>query len=112
MDKQDEFIRTVKDLQHWLYEDKKRNNMDIPYWKYLAKYFTGNENAVVVHYLNVLRHCEYHFNNQGLYHKILYWFYKIRKNKLSIKYGIHIPINRTGYGLRMMHISGGGSIEC
>lgn len=28
--------------------------------------------------------------------------------KLSSKYGIFVPINVSGYGLRIMHISGGG----
>lgn len=81
--------------------------MDVPYWKYLVKYFLCNENAVVCHYLKTLRYCEYHLNNRGLHHKILYCFHKIRLNRLALKYGINVPINRTGYGLRLMHISGG-----
>lgn len=101
-------IRTKQELKFWLTEDKKRNDMDIPYWKYLVKYICGSECATVVHYLRLLRHCEFHCNNHGLYHKILYSFYKIRLKRLGLRYGIQIPINRTGYGLRLMHISGGG----
>lgn len=82
--------------------------MDIPYRKYLVKYICGSENTTVVHYLKLLRHCEFHCNNHGLHHKILYLFYKIRLKRLGLRYGIQIPINRTGYGLRLMHISGGG----
>lgn len=101
-------ICTKKDLHYWMHEDRKRNNADFSYLKYRAKLFIGNENAVVRHYLYILRHCEYHYNNKGWWHKLLYVFFKIRLSRLGRKYNIQVPINRTGYGLRMMHIAGGG----
>lgn len=104
-------IKTKQELKFWLKEDKKRNNMDIPYWKFLAKYICGNERATVFYYLKVLRHCEYHLNNKKMggviYHTLLYWYYKIRLDRLGLRYGLKVPVNRTGYGLRLMHISGG-----
>ena len=50
-------ISTKKDLHYWMSEDRKRNNADFSYLKYRAKLFIGNENAVVRHYLYILRHC-------------------------------------------------------
>lgn len=103
-------IRTKGDLRYWMSEDRKRNNAGFSYLKYRAKLFIGNENAAVRHYLYMLRHCEYHYNNKGWWHKLLYVFFKIRLSRLGRKYNIQVPINRTGYGLRMMHIAGGGGV--
>lgn len=58
-----------------------------------------------------MRHCEYHLNNaNSLYHKILYRFYKLKLTQLGFKYGIQIRPNTCGYGLRIVHLSGGGGI--
>lgn len=100
-------IYTKEDLHFWLSEDRKRNNADFPYWRYLVNWLIGNENAIVCHYLYVLRRCEYHFNNSGMWHKLSYIYFKVRLKRLSRKYNIMILINTTGYGLRLPHIAGG-----
>lgn len=106
----EKIIQSKKDLHFWISEDRKRNNANFPYWKYRAKLFIGNENAIVRHYLYVLRHCEYHYNNKGKWNKFLYIIFKIRLCRLGRKYNLQIPINKTGYGLRMMHLAGGGGV--
>lgn len=102
-------IRTKEDLKFYLQEDAKANRMEgcsiIKYW---ARLFTGSESAHVYRYLKILRHCEYHSNNGGLYHKLLYKFFKIRLHQLGFKYNIRIPENVCGYGLSILHIAGGG----
>ena len=101
-------ILTRKDLHFFLKEDGRRNDNDkgiLHYW--LALLF-GNESAYVYRYLRALRYCEYHTNNRGYFHRIMALFYKRKLNVLGVKYGIYLPINVCGYGLRIMHLSGGG----
>lgn len=60
--------------------------------------------------MKCLRHCEYHYNNDGVLHKILYLFYKIKLGRLGAAYRVRIPLNKTGYGLTIRHLSGGGGV--
>lgn len=103
-------IKTRKDLQVYLQEDGKRNNC--PSLKsYLYGRIIGSENAAAYRFLRALRRCEYHFNNRSnLLHNVLYLFWHLRKNHLGLKYSIQIPLNKTGYGLRILHLAGGGII--
>src|SRR5574344_1084823 len=59
-------------------------------------------------YLKVLRHCEYHCNNDGILNNMLYRYYKVRLHRLGFKYNIRIPENICGYGLSILHIAGCG----
>ena len=71
----------------------------------------GNENAVVFRYLKLLRYCEWHFNNRlNPIHRLMYHISNIRLKRLGLKIGVHVPINTCGYGLRIIHLSGGGVI--
>ena len=72
--------------------------------------FAGYENAAVYKYLKCLRHMEYHLNNSrgSSYHKVLYYYYKLKHSRLGMKYSICIHPNTCGYGLRILHLSGGG----
>lgn len=102
-------IKTRKDLSFYLQEDAKRNEM--PTLKhYVIGLLLGKEQAYAYRYLKCLRHCEYHSNNHGFLHKLLYYWYKIRLGRLGSKYHIDIPLNAVGYGVRLLHISGGGGI--
>lgn len=40
----------------------------------------------------------------------MYYIYRIKKNRLQIKYKISVNLNSCGYGLRIMHIGGGTRI--
>ena len=96
------------DLQFFLQEDAKRNGYGKNYVRYLLALIHGKENAYILKYLRILRHCEYHTNNQGIFHNVLAFFYQTRLNHLGLKLSIKIPLNCCGYGLRIMHLSGGG----
>lgn len=102
-------IQTKQDLKFYLQEDAKRNDINKSYFVYLIKLFIKRENVLVFRYLKSLRHCEYHFNNsRNLYHKFMYYLFRVKTDRLGSKYHIYIPLNTAGYGLRIMHISGGG----
>ena len=102
-------IKTREDLKFYLQEDAKANRMDgCSLLKYWVRLFIGSEAAHVYKYLKVLRHCEYHCNNGGIVHKMLYRYYKVRLHRLGFKYNIRIPENICGYGLSILHIAGCG----
>lgn len=104
-----QLIKTKADLRFWLKEDAKRNASDCSMFKYLLKYFLRVDSALAYHYLYILRHCEYHLNNSvSLYHKLLYYFYKALLYRIGSKYNISISCNKVGYGVRIIHLSGGG----
>lgn len=96
-------------MKFYLQEDAKANRMEgCSLMKYWGRLFIGSESAHVYKYLKVLRHCEYHCNNEGTYHKLMYGYYKIFLHRLGLKYSIRIPENVCGYGLSILHIAGGG----
>ena len=68
---------------------------------YLMKLFTGSERAVIWHFQKRLRITEYHINCG---HKIRGFFSKVKLNKLSNKYCLHININNCEKGLKIMHL--------
>lgn len=103
-------IQTREDLRFYLKEDGKRNGCGKGYFNYLFRLFSRNENAFAFRYLKVLRHCEYHYNQKSFLHKLAYYVYSYKKSRLGGKYNIQIPLNKTGYGLRIMHLSGGGGV--
>ena len=99
-------IKTREDLKFYLQEDAKANRMDVcSLLNYWVRLFIGSESAHVYQYLKVLRHCEYHCNNSGFFHKMLYRYYKVRLHRLGFKYNIRIPENVCGYGLSILHLS-------
>ena len=102
-------IQSKKDLKFYLQEDAKANRMEgcsrLNYW---SRLLIGSESAHVYKYLRVLRHCEYHSNNEGIFHKWMKGYYKIRLHRLGFKYNIRIPENVCGYGLSILHIAGCG----
>lgn len=72
----------------------------------------GSENAYVIRYLRCLRRGEYHLNNKGFFHKLLFWYFKFRLTKQELKYNIRIGFNTVGYGLCIPHLIGGVIINC
>ena len=105
-------IKTRKDLKFYLTEDAKRNNC-LGFFRYRALLLMGAECAWAFRYIKCMRKCEYHLNNShnSLWHKAWYYFYKIRQSRLGRKYGIKISTNVCGYGLRILHLSGGGGVR-
>lgn len=104
-------IKTKKDLKFYLKEDAKRNGCN-DYLRYIILLLIGAECALAYRYIKCMRKCEYHLNNSkhSLWHKVWYYVYKIKKYRLGSKYHIEIGLNTCGYGLRLMHLSGGGGV--
>jgi len=103
-------IKTREDLRFYLNEDKKRNDCDVSFLKYLFLLLAKQENAIIYRYIRILRLAEYHSNNPGIWHFIFAKYYLFKKSRLGTKYHIMIPLNKTGYGLRIIHLSGGGGV--
>lgn len=102
-------IQTKEDLNFYLREDAKRNGVSSsPIIRFL-KLIAGLDNYKVYIYLRILRKCEYHNNNKNkkISSRCLLQYFKIRLYRLGSKYNIFIPINVSGYGLRIPHITGG-----
>lgn len=102
-------ITTRKELFFYMREDAKRNGCK-NHLSYLFMLFLGLENACAYRYIRCMRKCEYHLNNStnSVFHKLCYFVYQMRQYQLGRKYMIQIPLNTCGYGLRLIHLSGGG----
>lgn len=102
-------IKTRKDLRLYLTEDAKRNGIKYGMLKYWRRLLAGDKNAHIYHYLKCLRHYEYHINNcSSVWHKLMKVYFGLRFSRLGLRYGIRVKPNVCGYGLRIMHLSGGG----
>lgn len=102
-------IKTWSDLNYYIKEDAKANFIGNSSWPhFLLRLLSGSESAHVFKYLKVLRYCEYHYNNEGIWHRFFYAYYKIRLHRLGFKYNIRIPINVCGFGVTIYHLAGGG----
>lgn len=73
---------------------------------FIKYHIVASETAVIWHWQRRLRFTEYYYNTN---HKFFYIISQIQLNKLSNKYGIHIPINVADKGLKIMHL---GPILC
>ena len=102
-------IKTKHELKYWLDEDAKRNNCYV-FFRYIALLLMGAEVACAYRYIKCMRMCEYHLNNssRSVWHRVWYWWYKFKLSRLGRKYNIRIHPNTCGYGLRLMHLAGGG----
>lgn len=102
-------IKSRADLKYFLQKDAEANSFkNKSYLSYRFRLLCGSESAHVVHYLRILRYCEYHRNNIGFFNKLLYCFYKFSLHRLGFKYNLRIPPNVAGYGLTIFHLAGGG----
>lgn len=59
------------------------------------------EPAVLRKHIILLRKTEYYLNSGK---KVLFLIYKARLRRLQNKYGMHVPLNCCGKGLRIMHV--------
>lgn len=104
-------IKSRNDLKFYIQEDSKRNGLGGSNLRYILNLMAGAENAYAFKYLRLLRYAEYHYNNSSKpVNKLLFYWYKVRLNHLGVKLHIRIPLNTCGYGLRLMHLSGGGGV--
>lgn len=106
-------IESKQDLQFYLLEDKKRNGIPLKMggvriWLYAI---LGSEDCCAYRYIRCMRLCEYYINCFPTAKvKIFKIYYKMKLKQLGMKYHIKIAPNTCGYGLRIMHISGGGGV--
>lgn len=103
-------IRSKQDLKFYIEEDRKRNLAPKSGWSRYFKALAGADHVCVFRYLRCLRYCEYHLNNSkdNFIHRILFLWYRFRLTRLGMKYSLSVRLNTCGYGLRIMHLSGGG----
>lgn len=103
-------IRTRQDLKFYIEEDRKRNHVSMYWWHYWFYIIAGSDHVCAFRYIKCLRHYEYHLNNskRNVLHFLLQFWYRFRLCRLGMKYSINIRPNVCGYGLRIMHLSGGG----
>ena len=107
-------IKTKKDLKRYLKEDGIRNGI-VSILKYYVQLVYGSENAHIYRYLRTLRFLEYCTNTSSFfYRRLLRPLIRYRYRRLGLRYNMAIQINCVGYGLRIMHIAGGGGaiINC
>ena len=106
-------IKTKADLRFYLEEDRKRNHVPPEWGIYVLRLIAGEEQAHIFRYIRCLRHVEFYLNNQNksIFHKLLFYWYRYRQLKMGLRYGIKISPNVCGYGLRIMHLSGGGGVR-
>lgn len=71
--------------------------------EYLEKLITSDISLKIYKFVKLLRKTEYHHNSRGIRHKLLYVFYRKRKNKLGIKLGIEMWDNTFDEGLTIYH---------
>ncbi len=91
-------IQTKEDLKRYLENDKK--SLSIKHKR--PKIFSDE----VWKFERVLRHREYHYNvmaSKGILNKILYKYYTLRYNKMSVKLGYYLPMNVCDEGLHINH---------
>ena len=103
-------IKSKEELKFFLLEDAIRNDASKLHIVRFFKRICGIENECICHYLRLLRKCEFYSNKSNIIHRLLFFFYKFRYKRYGLKHNVDIPINVCGYGLRIMHISGGGGV--
>lgn len=102
-------IKSINDLLYFVKEDATRNGIKNCGW-YIAGRIYGKENAFCFDYLLLLRLCEYFYNKHNVFAKLIFHLINIRRNRLSVRLKIQIPLNCCGYGVRILHVCGGGGI--
>lgn len=94
-------ILTKAQLKQYLREEKERY---LPKGDRAEWILTSDNRYKVYQYVRLLRFTEYHYNNRAnLFHKILYVWYRRRKNIAGRRLGIEIWENTFDIGLTIYH---------
>ena len=88
-----EELKTVLSLE-------KRNYKLPKFWRMLV-FFRASEQSLIWYYQMCLRKYEFHLNKKHRFRKMLFRF---KTNRIGIRYGILIPPNVFGKGLKIMHL--------
>lgn len=90
-------ISSKNELIEWLLYEKEK----YPNSSGLKYIFQINETSILRRHQKILRKVEFYYNTNC---RLRYSIYKLYLNKLQNKYGLHIPINVCGKGLKIMHL--------
>lgn len=96
-------IKTRNDLYLYIREDNWYYDLHYSKWDKYLFVFLRDPQYMLRKYKKYLRKEEYHLNNKGRLHTLLYLYYLRKKNILGNKLGILIPPNTFGSGLTIMH---------
>lgn len=91
-------IQSKEDLKRYLESDKKALSI-----KHKRPRLFSDE---VWRFERILRHREYHYNvmnSKGIFNKILYKYYTLLYNRMSVKLGYYLPMNVCDEGLHINH---------
>lgn len=94
-------IHNKADLKEWLSSEKSKYGFDKGMLHYVLQYVSCTENSILWRFQRLLRYAEYHTNTN---HRVRKVYYRIKLNKVSAKYCLHIGVNVCGKGLRIMHV--------
>lgn len=93
-------ICTRKQLYKCIQEDKKNY---IENRNYLELLLLDENKLKIYKFIKLLRYTEYHCNNKGIIHKILYIHFRRKKNSIGRKLGIEISENSFESNLTIFH---------
>ncbi len=95
-------IKCKKELKVCL-ENEKSLYLSKSYKGRLEQILTCDAQLLIYRFIKYLRKTEYHHNQSRFYNKILYIYYRRKKNKLGVKLGIEIWDNTFDEGLMIFH---------
>lgn len=103
-------IQSKSDLKFYIEEDMKCNKISRSFWRRIVwRWIIKADNYRVAYFLIVLRYLEYFKNcRQYILGKFFYIILLVIHYRMEARYNIHLSPNVAGYGLRIMHIAGGG----
>ena len=93
-------ICSRQELYKCIQEDKNNYIENGNYFKLLL---LGENKIKIYKFIKLLRYTEYHCNNKGIIHKILYLYFRRKKNYLGRKLGIEISENSFESNLTIFH---------
>lgn len=107
-------IQSKSDLKFYIKEDMKCNKISRSFWRRIVwLWIIKADNYRVAHFLLNLRYLEYFKNcRHDLLGRFFYIMLLVIHYRMEAKYNIHLSPNVAGYGLRIVHIAGGGGVFC
>ena len=92
----EELVKTIKKEKIIYFGNNKK--------KYIEKLLVRDKDIYIFKFQKYLRKTEYFYNRKkSIMHRILYIFYRTKKNKLGLKLGIEMWENTFDSGLRIWH---------
>ena len=91
-------IKTKKELKEWIDCEKKRLGCKK---LSLLSMFNISEADILLKHIMFLRTAEYYTNTNKMIRALIY---KFKLSRLQNKFGIHVPLNTCGKGLKLMHV--------